>query len=84
MVKNFCWQIQTVYKDGREVVNPWVGTFEAAHEHCANQIANDSENLIYSIVLHHGDWTPGTIATHEQIAGDYQDFEVPGSVRWVK
>lgn len=80
----YIWQIQTVFNNGEENYAPFIGTLEAADEKCANMIANDSLNEIYTVVLHREGYQPGAIATNEQIAGDYQSHQVPGSVKWIK
>jgi hypothetical protein len=80
----FCWQIQIVYKNGVEEFTPFIGTIEAADQRCGLMVANDLEKRISHITLHSEGYEPGTIATNDQIAADYQSEQVRGSVRWTK
>ena len=80
----FNWQIQVVYHDGHEMFIPFIGTVEAADKRCGLMVANDADKRIAHITLHSEGYEPGTIATNDQIAADYQTEQVKGSVRWTK
>jgi len=80
----FCWQIQIIYHNGDEKFIPFIGTIEAADQRCGLMVANDYDRKIAHITLHTEGYEPGTIATHDLIAADYQGEQVRGSVRWTK
>lgn len=74
------WTIQIVKEDGSESYQPFFGSFENAHEHCASMLATNPD--IYCIVLLSEDYIPGEIASNHQIVADYQKFPIKGSVKW--
>lgn len=71
--------IEVSYHDGRITQSPFLGTFENACDRCARIVAKDILKLVGFVVLLPGDYVPGTIATLDQILGDWQGEWVKGS-----